>query len=279
LPTFLKFVTLFFDEYEASGMRGVGTRMGAILKVRELSNALIDTRAVGAQTGISMRVLVVEDEQSLLSIMITQLEKKGYTVDSCINGLEAEDYLSLSDYDCVVLDRMLPGKDGVSVLKHFRSQGKSTPVLLLTAMDSITQRVEGLDAGADDYLVKPFSFEELFARIRALTRRNFVQRDAILRAADLELNIDTGTVTRAGRAIPLSAKEYSLLEYMMRNKGIILSREQIISHVWSYDFEGDSNVVDVYIRYLRRKMDKDFSPPLIHTLRGRGYLLTDQNNG
>jgi DNA-binding response OmpR family regulator len=138
--------------------------------------------------------------------------------------------------------------------------------------------VEGLDAGADDYLVKPFSFEELFARIRALTRRSFVQKDATLRVADLELDTVAGTVTRAGREILLSAKEYSLLEYLMRNKGIILSREQIISHVWSFDFEGDSNIVDVYIRYLRRKMDKEFSPPLIHTMRGRGYLLTDQDD-
>jgi DNA-binding response OmpR family regulator len=225
-----------------------------------------------------MRILVVEDEPSLQAIITKQLEKKGYHVDACASGLEAEDYLSLADYDCVVLDRMLPGKDGISVLKHFRAQGKSTPVLLLTALDSITKRVEGLDAGADDYLVKPFSFEELFARIRALTRRSFTQKQALLRVADLELDTVAGTVKRAGRAISLSAKEYSLLEYLMRNKGIILSREQIISHVWSYDFEGDSNVVDVYIRYLRRKMDKEFTPLLIHTLRGRGYLLSDQDD-
>jgi DNA-binding response OmpR family regulator len=223
-----------------------------------------------------MRILVVEDESSLLSVMVKQLEQKGYQVDACGDGLEAEDYLALAEYDCVVLDRMLPGKDGVSVLRRFRTQGKSTPVLLLTAMDGISQRVEGLDAGADDYLVKPFSFEELFARIRALTRRSFTQKESVLRVADLELNTTTGTVTRSGKVIPLSAKEYALLEYLLRNQGIVLSREQIISHVWSFDFEGDSNVVDVYIRYLRRKMDKGFVPLLIHTLRGRGYLLAEQ---
>jgi DNA-binding response OmpR family regulator len=225
-----------------------------------------------------MRLLVVEDEHALLSVIAKQLEKKGYQVDTCDNGIEAEEYLALAEYDCVVLDRMLPGKDGVSVLKGFRSGGKSTPVLLLTAMDSISHRVEGLDAGADDYLVKPFSFEELFARIRALTRRSFVQKDAVLRTADLELNTTTGTVRRGEQDIALSAKEYALLEYLMRNQGIVLSRDQIISHVWSFDFEGDSNVVDVYIRYLRRKMDKGFTPLLIHTLRGRGYLFSDKED-
>jgi DNA-binding response OmpR family regulator len=225
-----------------------------------------------------MRLLVVEDEPALLSVIVKQLGKKGYQVDACDNGMEAEDYLALAEYDCVVLDRMLPGKDGVSILKKFRSLGKSTPVLLLTAMDSISHRVEGLDAGADDYLVKPFSFEELFARVRALTRRSFTQKDAVLRAADLELNTSRGTVRRGEQDIALSAKEYSLLEYLMRNQGIVLSRDQIISHVWSFDFEGDSNVVDVYIRYLRRKMDKGFTPLLIHTIRGRGYLLTDKED-
>jgi DNA-binding response OmpR family regulator len=225
-----------------------------------------------------MRLLVVEDEHALLSVIAKQLEKKGYQVDTCDNGIEAEEYLDLAEYDCVVLDRMLPGKDGVSVLRKFRSSGKSTPVLLLTAMDSISHRVEGLDAGADDYLVKPFSFEELFARVRALTRRSFTQKDTLLRAADLELNTTKGTVRRGDKDIALSAKEYSLLEYLMRNQGIVLSRDQIINHVWSFDFEGDSNVVDVYIRYLRRKMDKGFTPLLIHTLRGRGYLLTDKED-
>jgi DNA-binding response OmpR family regulator len=225
-----------------------------------------------------MRLLVVEDEHALLSVIAKQLEKNGYQVDTCDNGIEAEEYLDLAEYDCVVLDRMLPGKDGVSVLRKFRSLGKSTPVLLLTAMDSISNRVEGLDAGADDYLVKPFSFEELFARVRALTRRSFTQKDTLLRAADLELNTSKGTVRRGDKDIALSAKEYALLEYLMRNQGIVLSRDQIINHVWSFDFEGDSNVVDVYIRYLRRKMDKGFTPLLIHTLRGRGYLLTDKED-
>lgn len=222
-----------------------------------------------------MRILAVEDERSLLSVITKQLNKKGYSVDGCENGLDAEDYIAAADYDCVILDRMLPGKNGTDILRDMRNNGNTTPVLLLTAMDSINDRVTGLDAGADDYLIKPFSFEELFARVRALTRRTSTQKSSVLRIADLELDTAAQKVTRAGKDISLSAKEYALLEYLVSNQGIVLSRDQIIEHLWNFDYEGGSNVVDVYIRYLRRKVDEGHDTQLIHTLRGRGYALKE----
>jgi DNA-binding response OmpR family regulator len=220
-----------------------------------------------------MRILLVEDDPSLRDVIARELGKKGYGTDACADGLSAEDFLAAAEYDCVILDRMLPGKEGTEVVRDMRASGNATPVLLLTARDSVQDRVEGLDAGADDYLVKPFAFDELFARVRALTRRTAEQKSAVLKEADLELDTAAQTVKRAGKEISLSAKEYALLEYLLRNAGTVLSREQIIGHVWNFDFEGDSNIVDVYIRYLRRKMDDGFDPPLIHTLRGRGYML------
>ncbi|MCL1879155.1 MAG: response regulator transcription factor [Actinomycetia bacterium] len=224
-----------------------------------------------------MRILVVEDERRLLGIITKQLKKKGYSVDAVDNGLEAEGYLGAADYDCVVLDRMLPGKNGTDILRDIRRSGNTVPVLLLTAMDSINDRVNGLDAGADDYLVKPFSFDELFARVRALTRRNSKQKSTLLQIADLELDTASQKVRRGGQDIHLSTKEYMLLEYMMHNLGIVLSRDQIIEHIWNFDYECGSNVVDVYIRYLRRKIDDGHGQVLIHTLRGRGYVLREES--
>lgn len=172
---------------------------------------------------------------------------------------------------------MLPGISGLEILSNLRKSLNKTPVILLTAKDSISDRVQGLDLGADDYLVKPFSFDELLARIRALTRRNHENPSNEFTVADLTLNIQTHTVTRAGHVINLSSKEFAILEYLIQNKGIVLSRSRIEEHVWDYDFEGGSNVIDVYIRYLRRKIDKDFDTKLIHTVRGSGYVLREEN--
>lgn len=221
-----------------------------------------------------MRLLYVEDEPSLLEVTAKRLKAEGYGVDTCMDGMEALDYIELTEYDAVILDIMLPGRDGLSILREMRAQGNRTPVLLLTARDTVADRVAGLDTGADDYLVKPFSFEELSARIRVLLRR--VTPDAaanLLTLADLTMDLGARRVARSGKEITLSQKEYAVLEYLLRNQGAVLTRDQIEQHVWSYDFEGGSNVVDVYIRYVRKKIDADFEPKLIHTIRGMGYVL------
>lgn len=176
-------------------------------------------------------------------------------------------------YDCVILDWMMPKKDGISVLRDYRAHGYTAPVLLLTAKDSISDRVNGLDAGADDYLVKPFAFDELLARVRAMLRRGDKVKNTLLTLADLTMNTVTHTVSRAGKQLSLTSREYSLLEYLLRNQGIIQTRSQISDHVWNYDFDYDSNIVDVYIRYLRGKVDRGFYVPLIHTIRGFGYVM------
>jgi DNA-binding response OmpR family regulator len=218
----------------------------------------------------------VEDEEKLLELICGRFKKLGYAVDACADGRDAEDYFAAAEYDCAVLDRMLPGRDGISLLRLLRARGDTTPVLMLTARDALSDRIEGLDAGADDYLTKPFSFDELFARVRALTRRRSVSKDPVLRIADLELDTASRAVTRGGEPISLSAREYSMLEYLMRNCGFVLTREQILNHVWDFDFEGGSNIVDVYIRYLRRKLEGGGEKPLIHTLRGQGYVMEDR---
>lgn len=221
-----------------------------------------------------MRLLYVEDEPALLEVTAKRLKAEGYGVDTCMDGAEALDYIRLTDYDAVILDIMLPGRDGLSVLREIRAQGNRTPVLLLTARDTVADRVAGLDTGADDYLVKPFSFEELSARIRVLLRRGTPDAtDSLLTLADLTMDLNTRRVTRNGKEITLSQKEYAVLEYLLRNQGAVLTRDQIEQHVWSYDFEGGSNVVDVYIRYVRKKIDAGFEPKLIHTIRGMGYVL------
>lgn len=220
-----------------------------------------------------MRILVAEDERDLNKLIISCLEKEHYSVDSCYDGLEALDYLECAEYDAVILDIMMPGTDGLSVLKKMRRRNDGTPVLLLTARDSIEDRVTGLDAGANDYLVKPFAFEELLARIRVLLRKPAQTPKTCYKVADLEVHMDTQQVLRGGSAVKLSGKEFALLRYMVQNEGIVLSRDRLEEHLWNFDYAGGSNVIDVYIRYLRKKLDEGHEPKLIHTVRGSGYVL------
>ncbi|HJC57797.1 MAG TPA: response regulator transcription factor [Candidatus Eisenbergiella intestinipullorum] len=220
-----------------------------------------------------MRLLVAEDQKDLNNIITKTLIRNHYTVDSCFDGQEALDYLAMAEYDAVILDIMMPKKNGLEVLKSLRSSGSSVPVLLLTARDSVSDRVTGLDAGADDYLIKPFAFEELLARIRAMLRKREGRAQNRYQAADLTVDLDTRTVMRGSVPIALSSREFSILEYLISNQGIVLSRDRIEQHIWNYDYEGGSNVVDVYIRYLRKKIDDGFEPKLIHTVRGAGYVL------
>ncbi len=224
-----------------------------------------------------MRLLVVEDEIYLLDVLKKRLTKEHYSVDVCEDGLEAWDFIKLTPYDGIILDIMLPGMDGIEILKRMRKEGNHTPVLLLTARDSIEDRVTGLDIGADDYLVKPFAFEELLARIRVMLRRkNTVQpQEEVYTLADLSVDCKSHEVARAGKQIELSAKEFALLEYLIRNQGVVLSREQIEEHIWNYDYMGSSNMVDVYIRYLRKKIDDGHEKKLIQTVRGAGYVLRE----
>lgn len=220
-----------------------------------------------------MRILVVEDERDLNRVISKRLESEGYSVDRCFNGEEALDFIDVGEFDAIVMDIMMPRINGIEVLKQMRNRNNATPVLLLTARDGIDDRVNGLDAGADDYLVKPFAFEELLARIRVMTRKASGNPTNIFSAADLTMNLNSHTVVRGDVNINLSAKEFEILEYLLRNKGIVLSREKIESHVWNFDYSGGTNVVDVYIRYLRKKIDDEFEPKLIHTVRGCGYVL------
>jgi len=220
-----------------------------------------------------MRLLVAEDERDLNRIITKKLIAEGYSVDSCFDGEEAWDCLDYTDYDGVVLDIMMPKIDGMEVLRRLRKKGKDTPVLFLTAKDAISDRVAGLDSGANDYLVKPFSFDELTARIRAMLRKSFGAVSNILTVEDLEVDTAARTAKRGGKTISLSSKEFALLEYLIRNAGIVLSREKIENHIWNFDYEGGTNVVDVYISYLRRKIDGGSDVKLIHTVRGSGYVL------
>lgn len=220
-----------------------------------------------------MRVLVVEDESEIAAFLKRGLTEAGYAVDVVERGDEALDWIVAAEYDMLVLDWMLPGRDGVSVCREIRQRGLRVPVLMLTARDAVEQRVAGLDAGADDYLTKPFAFAELLARLRALLRREPLGQHTVLRVADLELDTATRTVTRAGQSIALTYKEYSLLEYLMRRANRVLTRSMIAEHVWDYDFDTLTNVIDVHIRALRRKIDDPFAHKLIHTVRGAGYRL------
>ena len=220
-----------------------------------------------------MRILVAEDERDLNEILCKKLRSEDYCVDGCFDGEEALDYLASVDYDAVILDIMMPKRSGLEVVEQLRRQGNQTPVLFLTARDSIDDRVTGLDAGADDYLVKPFAFDELLARLRVMTRKRGGERSNLFTIDDLTLDIRSKRVERGGAELKLSAKEYALLEYLIRNKGVVLSRIQIEENIWGFDYEGSSNIVDVYIRYLRRKVDKDHQVKLIHTIRGSGYVL------
>ena len=221
-----------------------------------------------------MRLLIVEDEPNIAAFLDRGLSEEGYAVDVVHNGNDALDWAASAEYDAIVLDVLLPGRDGFAVCRELRARGVKTPVLMLTARDAVDDRVTGLDSGADDYLVKPFAFKELLARMRALTRRPIESRSTQLRVADLTLDTLARTAQRSDRRIELTAKEYSLLEYLMRHPGRVLSRTQIAEHVWDFDFLSESNVVDVYIRYLRRKIDDGFERKLIKTMRGAGYLIS-----
>lgn len=222
-----------------------------------------------------MRILVAEDERNLNDIIVRELKQNHYTVDACYDGLSALDYIRLAEYDAIVMDIMMPGASGIEVVRQLRDLGNHVPVLLLTALGSVEDRVAGLDAGADDYLVKPFALDELTARIRAMLRRASGNTNHCFTVADLKMDCDKRTVFRGNVEIVLSSKEFAILEYMIRNKGIVLTRERIEQHIWNYDYEGGSNVVNVYIRYLRKKIDDDFEPKLIHTVRGAGYVLRE----
>ena len=225
-----------------------------------------------------MRLLYAEDEEYLSIVVTKKLTEEGFSVDSCFDGREAIDNVQFTEYDAAILDIMMPHADGFAVLKELRKLKKNTPVLFLTARDSIEDRVTGLDSGANDYLVKPFSFEELLARIRVLTREKHNLTENILSIGDLELNLSSHIVTRGGTKISLTSKEYQLLEYLLYNKEKVLSREKIENHIWNYDYEGGTNVIDVYIRYLRKKIDDGFPTKLIHTVRGTGYVIREENN-
>ena len=223
-----------------------------------------------------MRVLVAEDHPSLARSIANGLREEGYAVDLTFSGDEAMHWATTNGYDCVVLDIMLPGKDGWSIVQALRRRGSETPVVMLTARDSVEDRVRGLDLGADDYVVKPFAWEELLARVRSAIRRGHGRKSSTITVADLEIDTAAKSVRRAGKAIELSAREYALLEYLAHREGQVVSRSDIWAHLYDQNDETTSNVVDVYIGYLRNKIDRDHEVKLIHTRRGLGYLLAAQ---
>lgn len=222
-----------------------------------------------------MRLLVAEDEKDMNRLITRALEKEGYGVDSCFDGEEAMNYLESAEYDGVILDIMMPKMDGHQVLKKLRARGSDLPVLFLTARDSIADRVAGLDLGADDYLIKPFDFDELLARVRAMMRKRSGHKTSVITIGDLKIDTGSHEVTRGDRSIELSSREYSILEYMAMHPGQVLSREQIETHVWNFDYSGGSNVVDVYISYLRKKIDGKENVKLIRTVWGTGWMIKE----
>lgn len=226
-----------------------------------------------------MKLLIAEDEEDLNAVITKKLQAEGYDVDSCFDGEEALERLMLADYDAAVLDIFMPVMDGLETVRRLRGSGKSTPVIFLTARDTIPDKVEGLDAGANDYVVKPFSLDELLARVRAVMRTAAGNSSDIYELDNLALDIRSRIVSRAGRRIELTGKEYGLLEYLLVNKNQILSRERILNHVWGYDFEGTANVVDVYMNYLRRKIEAEDQKKLLHTVRGLGYVMRVEKDG
>lgn len=219
-----------------------------------------------------MRVLIIEDEPKIVGFIKEGLEQEGHQVDSESDGRAGLAAALSGNHDAIILDVMLPLMDGFAVCRELRDRDVSTPVIMLTARDGISDRVEGLNTGADDYLTKPFAFEELLARIRAVTRRNKAGEANAIRIADLEIDLDRHVVSRKGQVIELTPKEFSLLEYLVLNKNIALSRTRILESVWGFDFAAETNVVDVYIRYLRQKLDEGFEPKIIKTVRGVGYM-------
>ncbi|NWO19528.1 response regulator transcription factor [Leptotrichia sp. oral taxon 223] len=224
-----------------------------------------------------MKILLAEDEIDLNNIVTKYLKKNGYSVDSVFDGEETLDYLKYSEYDLVILDIMMPKVNGFEVIKKLRDKGNNTAILVLTARNSSDDKVTGLDLGADDYIVKPFDFNELMARIRAVMRRKYGNSSNKLVTGDLVLDISEKSVTRDGKQIELTGKEYEVLEYLMQNKNRVLSREQIKQHVWSYDYEGDSNIIDVLIKNIRKKINIADGKQIIFTKRGLGYVIKDEN--
>jgi heavy metal response regulator len=220
-----------------------------------------------------MRILVIEDEKKVANFIKKGLEEEHYAVDTAYDGEEGLDLAEANEYDLIVLDLMIPKIEGLEVLKTIRGKKNNTPVLVLTAKNTVEDIVKGLDAGCDDYLTKPFAFMEFLARVRALLRREKKDKEPLLRIGDLTLSLVTHKVTRKEKEIELTSKEYALLEYFMRNPDKVLTRTMISEHVWDYHFDSMTNVVDVYVNYLRKKIDKDFEPKLIHTLRGIGYMM------
>lgn len=222
-----------------------------------------------------MKILLAEDEVDLNNVVTRYLKKNGYSVDSVLDGEEALDYLEYGEYDLVILDIMMPKVDGFEVIKKLRDKGNHTSVLMLTARDSADDKVKGLDLGADDYIVKPFDFNELMARIRAVVRRKYGNSSNRLVIGDLILDTSEKSVTRAGKQIELTGKEYEVLEYLMQSKNRILSRDQIKEHVWDFDYEGDSNIIDVLIKNIRKKIDIETGKQIIYTKRGLGYVIKE----
>jgi DNA-binding response OmpR family regulator len=223
-----------------------------------------------------MRILIIEDNRRLNNSLKMSLEDDGYAVDSTYDGEEGQELAEMTPYDAIILDILLPRKDGLQVCRDLRGNRVNTPIIMLTARDTVEDRVQGLDSGADDYLVKPFAIQELRARLRALLRRESSDKSGLLTVGDLTLDPAAHQVERSGQPVQLTAKEFALLEYFMRNPNRLITREMAESHIWSYDFDGTSNVVDVYIRRLRRKIDDPFEVKLFETVRGAGYRLIGQ---
>ena len=224
---------------------------------------------------VTLRLLIAEDEKRLNRLIRDMMEDEGFTVDSCYSGADALEYVRSADYDAIIMDVMMPEMNGLAAVRTMRAEGKTTPVLFLTAKDSIDDRVTGLESGGDYYMVKPFSFRELIAAVRAIMRKYSENKSSVYTAADLELDTASKVVKRAGQVIELTRREYALLEYMMRNKGVVLTREMIENSLYNFDYEGASNVIDVYIGYLRKKMDTGYDKKLIHTVWGVGWILKD----
>lgn len=222
---------------------------------------------------VIMRILIIEDDVSMQKLLAKRLNEEGYASDSCYDGAEGLSYAMSTEYDCILLDLMIPKMNGLEVLKELRKAKSQAYILIMTALGAVEQRIQGLDSGADDYLVKPFALDELIARIRALIRRNQDVKGRYLQYCGLVIDTIAHHVERDNQNISLTLKEYALLEYLMRNQGIVLTRTQINEHVWDYSFFTESNVVDVYIRYLRNKIDKGFEKKLIQTIRGIGYTI------
>ncbi len=222
-----------------------------------------------------MRLLVVEDEQDMNTIITKLFLKNNYQVDSCFNGEDAKEHILQCEYDAIILDVMMPKLDGFGLIKWLRDNGNNVPVLMLTARDFVEDKVKGLDLGCDDYLVKPFNIDELLARVRAITRKNTDQKSNIFKCADLEIDVAKRTVKRNNIAINLINKEFSILEYLIRNKGVVITREKLENQIWNFDNFGSSNNIDVYISRLRKKIDNEFEKKLLYTIKGVGWVLKE----